>query len=56
MLDDAFTVLSQHDAPAACGSFSSEEVCKVTGKDVYELGDLSRFLDGQAKSQAAGSE
>ena len=30
----------------------AEEVCKVTGKDVYELGDISRFLDGQAKSQA----
>lgn len=29
-----------------------EEVCKVTGKDVYELGDISKFLDGQAKSQA----
>ena len=24
----------------------------MTGKDVYELGDISKFLDGQAKSQA----
>jgi hypothetical protein len=30
----------------------AKEVCKVTGKDVYELGDISKFLDGQAKSQA----
>ena len=31
---------------------ASKEVCKVTGKDVYELGDISKFLDGQAKSEA----
>ncbi|CAE7239955.1 unnamed protein product, partial [Symbiodinium microadriaticum] len=29
------------------------EVCKVTGKDVYELGDLSKYLDTQAKKQVA---
>lgn len=29
----------------------TKEVCKVTGKDVYELGDISKFLDGQAKAQ-----
>eukprot|EP00434_Breviolum_minutum_P020396 symbB.v1.2.017986.t4/scaffold1416.1/size119947/6 len=26
----------------------------VTRKDVYELGDISKFLDGQAKAQVAG--